>query len=92
MADELHLPLSPDERDHLAAAAAARAQTPEQYAHDLIVEGIDGQFTRALASVRADLPELAAAQFPQEPRPGNDGDYDEAPMSSRDLRQDRNAA
>ncbi|WP_329295979.1 hypothetical protein [Streptomyces sp. NBC_01455] len=90
MADELHLPLSAEERERLAAEAKAHAQTPEEYAHTLVTEGISGRFARALASVRAELPALAAGEAPETVHrstlPG-----DEAPMSSRDLR-DRSAA
>jgi hypothetical protein len=92
MSDELRLPLTPEERERLTAAAAARAQTPEEFAHDLILDGTDGPFTRALISLRTDMPALIQAERPQPPRPVADLDDAEAPMSSRDLRAGRHAA
>ncbi|WP_328373734.1 hypothetical protein OG800_50830 (plasmid) [Streptomyces sp. NBC_00445] len=92
MADELHLPLTDEERDRLAEVAAARAQTPEEYVRDLVAESIDGRFTRALQGLRAELPALAAHEAPDASVVRGELPADEVPMSSHDLRQDRSAA
>jgi hypothetical protein len=92
MAEELHLPLDAEARDRLAAAAAAHALSPEEYARHLIEEGLGRRFTHALDGLRADLPALTAAERPEPTRPLVALGGDEAPMSSRDLRQDCDAA
>ncbi|KNE81428.1 hypothetical protein AB0B04_18550 [Streptomyces xinghaiensis] len=92
MADELHLPLTDEERERLAEAAAERAQTPEEYVRSLVAENIDGRFLRALQGLRAELPALAAHEAPEVPVVRGELPADEAPMSSRDLGQDRSAA
>jgi hypothetical protein len=92
MANELHLPLDREARDRLAAAAAAHAMTPEEYARHLIEEGLGRRFTHALDSLRGELSALVAAEPPQPSRPLVALGGDEVPMSSRDLRQDRDAA
>ncbi|WP_127354576.1 hypothetical protein [Actinacidiphila soli] len=92
MSDELRLPLTPEERERLTAAAVARAQTPEEFAHDLVMNAVDGAFTRALVSLRTDMAVLTQAEAPQPPRPVADPDETDAPMSSRDLRAGHHAA